>query len=216
MAKAVMAEVLNHISYISDTQTVVTAQGHTLRVLDTTSTGLARHQIPLNRLVTSRCETCGLEFDAQYHQQPSSYQLMRPYRWRPLKKGKKRYTTKQLNTPSLNPSSVQGYQDYADPQRGLPYDAYRPVKKRHHLTPYYQGYRFRPLSPNEQMRVKKRNREYEEQLSLEAYLYHSQQPVIYDRPQGDWPSQPYRFRPDKRLNQKVNPFPQTYAAEPQF
>ncbi|MEW8508652.1 MAG: hypothetical protein AB2598_18325 [Candidatus Thiodiazotropha sp.] len=127
------------------------------------------------------------------------------YRWRPLNEEQQGESSTNLvpnvidNGRSNRPPPII---DYAESPPGLPRGVYRPVEKRHNITPHMDGYRFRTLSPSEQQRIKRRNEEYSrawqpnrketsQQLSSEPYYGFKT-----DSQQG------YRFRPDKRLEKR--------------
>lgn len=85
--------------------------------------------------------------------------------------------------------------DYAQPPAGLPRGLYRPVEERHTITPHLEGYRFRPLRPDEQVRLKARSdktlRAPEDDRQSDAMGYAESMP-------GGREARPV-FRPDKRL-----------------
>ncbi|MES9826937.1 MAG: hypothetical protein ABW201_01565 [Candidatus Thiodiazotropha sp.] len=130
------------------------------------------------------------------------------YRWRPLNEEETLIessaepdSARRPNQSILYPSSII---DYAEAPPGLPRGVYRPVEERHTITPHMDGFRFRELNPDEQLRIKRRNEIYNqawqpdrsENRSIQSSGGYSHgQPEI--RRQGA-----YKFRPDKRLEKK--------------
>ncbi|MES9973028.1 MAG: hypothetical protein ABW094_02130 [Candidatus Thiodiazotropha sp.] len=131
------------------------------------------------------------------------------YRWRPLNEEEEKLiessaepdNARRPNQSTLYPSSVI---DYAEAPPGLPRGVYRPVEERHTITPHMDGFRFRELTPDEQLRIKRRNEIYnqawqpdrsENRSILSSGGYSQGQPEI--QRQGT-----YKFRPDKRLDKK--------------
>jgi hypothetical protein len=139
------------------------------------------------------------------------------YQWRPLNERRGSTTTPNSDWKGQDYQPTQHYSDYTDTPFGLPRGSYRPVKQRHEITPH-QGYRFRPLSPTEQQRLKQRN------LVKQDSQQSSGRPRF--RPQhfssevgrfGYSSGKQYRFRPDERLDSgfssETTPF---YTSEPHF
>jgi hypothetical protein len=157
-------------------------------------------------------------FSTQYSQPLQDDFERGEYRWRPLKKREEQVTT----SPGIDwgrsatPLAPQ-YRDYADTPSGLPRGVYRPVPKRHQITPHHQGYRFRPLSPAEQERIKKRNianRESNQpprELVFRPYRRTTGRRSYSLSAQGQ-----YRFRPDKRLEESPSRIVPLYSLEPGF
>ncbi|MEW8031452.1 MAG: hypothetical protein AB2540_01505 [Candidatus Thiodiazotropha endolucinida] len=131
------------------------------------------------------------------------------YRWRPLNEEEEKLiessadsaNVRRPNQSTLYPSSVI---DYAETPPGLPRGVYRPVEERHTITPHMDGFRFRELTPDEQLRIKRRNEIYNQSWQpdrsdnrsiLSSGGYSHGQPEI--QRQGA-----YKFRPDKRLDKK--------------
>lgn len=118
------------------------------------------------------------------------------YRWRPLE------SDRPIQPKPAPPRDVQSYpliNDYTDEPFGLPRGTYRRIEERHTITPHEEGYRFRPIDPGEQQRVKERNEEgrrnYTDTLPSRPDAGVGNSPFRIDRT----PSAP-RFRPDKRLD----------------
>ncbi|MES9968727.1 MAG: hypothetical protein ABW092_01755 [Candidatus Thiodiazotropha sp.] len=131
------------------------------------------------------------------------------YRWRPLtdeddqlRVDSPAESFKQQQYPqSVYPSSVI---DYAETPPGIPHGVYRPVEERHTITPHMDGYRFRTLTPKEQLRIKRRNEEYNQSkqpLASEKRIILSTDDYGLTETQHQ---KVYRFRPDKRLDKKQN------------
>lgn len=120
------------------------------------------------------------------------------YRWRPLNGDESPSGSSadsfqggyQTQQPSYRPPLVM---DYADTPPGLPRGVYRPVEKRHSITPHKDGFRFRTLTPREQQRTKRRNQEYNQADRFSSDGYGGL---------DSSPQQGYRFRPDKRLDKR--------------
>jgi hypothetical protein len=148
--------------------------------------------------------------DYQYHTQPEGglgFQQDQ-FRWRPLNEDEEKlrdesyngsFRGQRQNQSTLYPPSAI---DYADTPPGLPQGVYRPVEKRHTITPHMDGFRFRTLTPDEQQRIKRRNeyfnQSWQPKLS-EIRVFPSADGYSYSEPprQGA-----YMFRPDKRLDNK--------------
>ena len=140
------------------------------------------------------------------------------YQWRPL-------NDRQQTAPAANQEwrgsvdrSSQPYRDYTDSPFGLPEGTYRPVPQRHEITPYHQGYRFRPLSPSEQERIKQRSvTERDSHQPSGELRFRPQQSTSEAGRFGYSHGNEYRFRPDERLDRGfpagTTPF---YTSEPQF
>ncbi|MCG8050402.1 MAG: hypothetical protein JAZ15_04305 [Candidatus Thiodiazotropha endolucinida] len=113
--------------------------------------------------------------------------------------------------------STHSYRDYTDTPFGLPEGTYRPVPERHEITPYHQGFKFRPLNPAEQERVKQRNLTNREVRQPSGQLrFRPQQSGSESGRFGYSQGNQYRFRPDERLDRgfpsDTTPY---YTSEPQ-
>lgn len=130
------------------------------------------------------------------------------YRWRPLNEEERRgelsaesFQEELQNQQSIYaPSAV----DYAETPPGLPRGLYRPVEERHSITPHKDGFRFRTLTPNEQLRIKRRNKAYKQ---VWQPIQNRNNPRLFSSDgYGHFESntrQDYIFRPDKRLDKKL-------------
>ncbi|MET0028895.1 MAG: hypothetical protein ABW101_14805 [Candidatus Thiodiazotropha sp.] len=140
-----------------------------------------------------------------------------PDRWRPLEQdevAKQARDSAQSYQDRL--SSSPQYQDYTDIPYGLPRGVYRPVEERHNITPHHQGYRFRPLTPNEQVKVRKRNTDHQNELRRSTDLAHPSYGQIMPGGSALTGQQSLRFRPDKRLpSMSENPM-QNFRPDPEF
>jgi hypothetical protein len=155
---------------------------------------------------------------AEYHVYPIERQPAsdRHYQWRPLNQQQEAAATSNREFQSSEAGSNQPYRDYTDTPFGLTRGSYRPAPQRHQITPYHQGYRFRPLSPSEQERIKQRN--LVSQDSHQSFGELRFRPLNNPSETGRFgysSSKPYQFRPDPRLNPGFssdrNPF---YTSEP--
>jgi hypothetical protein len=123
-----------------------------------------------------------------------------PGRWRPLDQDEITHQTRDRaqSYPDV-PIRPPQYQDYTDTPYGLPRGVYRPVEERHNITPHLQGYRFRPLTPNEQVRVRKRNMDHQNEASRSAGVARPTYSPLLPSERGFTGQESLRFRPDKRL-----------------
>ncbi|MCU7827727.1 MAG: hypothetical protein KZQ85_01535 [Candidatus Thiodiazotropha sp. (ex Myrtea sp. 'scaly one' KF741663)] len=133
-----------------------------------------------------------------------SYGLMEDalqYRWRPL--GTEASVPTQppvLRDQRLDTPTYPSRSDYVDEPLGLPPGTYRRIEERHTITPHREGFRFRPIDPNEQQRVKDHNKgQYRKNTNTST-----RQPTISGWGNGGYqmenlPPKP-KFRPDKRLD----------------
>ncbi|MEW8289386.1 MAG: hypothetical protein AB2672_02575 [Candidatus Thiodiazotropha endolucinida] len=131
------------------------------------------------------------------------------YRWRPLNEEEEKLIESSAdsanirlpNQSTLNPSSVI---DYAETPPGLPRGVYRPVEERHTITPHMDGFRFRELTPDEQLRIKRRNELYNQSWQPDRSDNRSiHSSGGYSHGQSEIQRQgAYKFRPDKRLDKK--------------
>jgi hypothetical protein len=115
------------------------------------------------------------------------------YRWRPLKDEAdadvNRYREDRF-------TDKPGSYDYTDEPFALPRGTYRRIEQRHTITPYHEGYRFRPIDPLEQLRNRNRNKRQER----------SERDRSVTRQRPNW-----RFRPDPRLDKDGGGAPSRYA-----
>jgi hypothetical protein len=148
---------------------------------------------------------------------PSDHSMQRPYRWRPVESNETAHGTR--DNAAYPPDRAQGppqYRDYTDTPFGLPQGVYRPVKERHNIIPHHQGYRFRPLTPNEQVRVRTRNKD---QQNATRHMMDGVRPE-YRSQTTDGPVTPgqggVRFRPDVRFPSPGEDPLQNYSPNPGF
>ncbi len=138
-------------------------------------------------------------------------------RWRPLGSNETgRETHDNVSYPPDRALGPPPYRDYTDSPFGLPRGVYRPVEERHNITPHHQGYRFRPLTPNEQVRVRKRNADQQNAVRRRMDGFRPE----YASQTADAPVTPgqegFRFRPDARFpSQNEDPL-QHYNPNPEF
>ncbi|MET0066155.1 MAG: hypothetical protein ABW076_07400 [Candidatus Thiodiazotropha sp.] len=148
--------------------------------------------------------------------QTGGYHTGIPNRWRPLDSTETERQTPHDNSSQAYTSGIPQYQDYTDTPYGLPRGVYRPVEERHIITPHHKGYRFRPLTPNEQVRVHKRNTD---QLQEMSRARNDRRPVY--TPRGADASafsgqSGFRFRPDDRLPSMTDSPSRSYPPNPEF
>jgi hypothetical protein len=137
----------------------------------------------------------------------SDYAL--PLRWRPLESESESAGTDPSERQRNDASSVY---DYTDEPFGLPRGTYRRIEQRHTITPHLEGYRFRPIKPQEQQRNRQRN------LSSEQTRQDSSAAATFST-QGGYPSgyqpgqaQPtFKFRPDSRFEGQGHDVPSRYS-----
>jgi hypothetical protein len=146
--------------------------------------------------------------DYQFRSQPQDgvvYQQQDQFRWRPLSEEETRHNNssterfkgREQNRSVLYPPSML---DYADTPPGLPRGVYRPVEQRHTITPYQDGFRFRTLTPDEQLRTKRRNEYYNQSWQPRQSENRSVLPDSdFYRFSASQRQEAYKFRPDKRL-----------------
>lgn len=132
-------------------------------------------------------------------------------RWRPQEIEKEETGSSPGKPWSQKADSFAPNIDYADEPPGLPPGTYRRIEERYTITPYQDGFRFRPIDPSEQQGIKDRYREEGPQQNRSKRL----QPGI----QG-WDGSGYiienrspapRFRPDERLDKGAGKTPRRYS-----
>ncbi|MCU7845499.1 MAG: hypothetical protein KZQ93_16850 [Candidatus Thiodiazotropha sp. (ex Monitilora ramsayi)] len=101
--------------------------------------------------------------------------------------------------------------DYVDEPLGLPPGTYRRIDERHTITPHQDGFRFRPIEPSEQERVKDRNIEHRRK----QHVTETPPSQINGWGNGGYyiekqPPKP-RFRPDSRFDKKPGSAPSRYS-----
>jgi hypothetical protein len=140
---------------------------------------------------------------------PISPQSSTRYRWRPLDEENAGAQAERRGPPTNRMPAVE---DYTDEPFGLPPGTYRPIEQRHTITPHLEGYRFRPIVPEEQVRNRTQNERQEQSLSDRNYPQSAGQgePAYEGYPMGGQvPS--YNFRPDPRLDKPTRGAPSRYA-----
>jgi hypothetical protein len=172
-------------------------------------------------LLCSVCLLAPMCLSAEYHvyplgRQPASIKSDGQYQWRPLSQQQEGAATSNREQQASDVRSSQLYRDSTDTPFGLPRGSYRPVPQRLEITPYHQSYRFRPLSPSEQERIKQRKPASQDSHPTSGELrFRPQNSPSETGRFGYSSSKPYRFRPDPRLNpgfsSDTNPF---YTSEP--
>jgi hypothetical protein len=136
---------------------------------------------------------------------PMAQQQTQFLRWRPLDEASSETPDGMLD------SRIGGSHDYADQPNGVPPGTYRRIEQRHTITPQLEGYRFRPIKPEEQLRNRSRN---ETQYRANRDRRYSQRVV----PRGahenyrrrEQPSS-LNFRPDPRLDNGSSKAPPRYT-----
>lgn len=142
---------------------------------------------------------------ASYSERPEQAGFDRlQYRWRPLDGEEPPPVLQWPEYATVNERNLPAYHDYADTPPGLPRGVYRPVRERHKITPHHQGYRFRPLSPAEQVRIKERNSAARDGDKQPGLVFRSQRQAVHGRDSTVSRQSRYRFRPDKRLDAVEN------------
>lgn len=119
------------------------------------------------------------------------------YRWRPLDAAGD--SGEQAQAPPAHGPRREAYgtpgSDYTDEPFGLPRGTYRRIEERHTIVPHDEGFRFRPLKPEEQERVKERN-----QRDRRSYPETPDMNGRWGDPRGNSMQTPPKFRPDKRFD----------------
>ncbi len=140
-----------------------------------------------------------------------------PVRWRPLDEDEITQQARDRATSYRGlPTRPPPYQDYTDTPYGLPRGVYRPVEERHNITPHHQGYRFRPLTPNEQVRVRKRNIDHQNEMSRSTGEARPTYSPRVSSGSGFTGQENLRFRPDKRLPSISNNPLRNDTSDPEF
>ncbi len=131
-------------------------------------------------------------------------------RWRPQENEAEEKARSSGNNWSQRSDSHAPSIDYTDQPPGLPPGTYRQIGERFTITPYQDGFRFRPIDPNEQQGIKDRYREQVPQNRGKR---------LEPRVQG-WDGSGYsverrspapRFRPDARLDNGAGKAPRRYS-----
>jgi hypothetical protein len=128
-------------------------------------------------------------------------------RWRPLDEQAGEMPN-SLRGGRAGPYS--GAADYTDQPPGVPAGTYREIEERHTITPQLEGYRFRPIVPDEQLRNRSRN---------ETQVRNNRQ-RSFSRAWGDRAEEAYRtdgrsssylFRPDPQFDKDASGQPPRYV-----
>jgi hypothetical protein len=126
----------------------------------------------------------------------------RSLRWRPLDEDP---AGDSYRRPDTHAGPYPGASDYTDEPLGLPRGTYRAIEKRHTITPHLEGYRFRPIDPNEQLRNRSRNDSQEQ--SMRGHAASQWDRTTNAPPYGYGPSAQapvLNYRPDPRLDRNGN------------
>ena len=134
-------------------------------------------------------------------------QQSRYLRWRPLEQDTGEASA---NTHGGESSPYPGAGDYTDQPPGVPAGTYRRIEERHTITPQLEGYRFRPIDPEEQVRNRSRN-ETQERENRERSFSRTWGSRIDEVYRGGEPSSDYIFRPDPRLDSSSQERPPRYS-----
>lgn len=140
---------------------------------------------------------------------PAPPQESRQLRWRPLEEASGEGSGKR--PARQTGEGYPGVSDYTDEPFGLPRGTYRRIEERHTITPHLEGYRFRAIDPDEQLRNRSRNQT-QEQYSRGQPFYRSARQngdIEADRLRGQPPA--LNFRPDPRLDKDLRGAPPRYA-----
>jgi hypothetical protein len=144
----------------------------------------------------------------EQHVAPTAAKSGGRYRWRPLEEQAVGESARQ---GQARPSWRSGVMDYTDEPFGLPPGTYRPIEERHTITPHREGYRFRPINPQEQRRNRARN------ITQERNQGERGSPQSTERTGGAGVSYTgeqmpaFKFRPDPRLDAPTRGAPSRYA-----
>jgi hypothetical protein len=138
----------------------------------------------------------------------SAAEVRPPLRWRPLESASQSAESAAAGQVSKGASSAF---DYTDEPFGLPRGTYRRIEQRHTITPHLEGYRFRPISPEEQLRNRQRNtssvQTREADSSAQFFSHRNDQGGFRQGPQAP----DFKFRPDPRLEHKGRDAPPRYT-----
>lgn len=140
-------------------------------------------------------------------QRPAAGGYASPLRWRPLESESTQEDSGNRGwTQNEGPSTY----DYTDEPLGLPRGTYRRIEQRHTITPHSEGYRFRPIKPDEQQRNRARN-ENADQIHQGAMTVpqSAYQNGVQNHTQ-DRRGPEVLFRPDARLDSRSRGGPSRY------
>ncbi len=139
---------------------------------------------------------------------PAPSQNSRQPRWRPLEEES---GNDSGSTPNRQMGSYPGVSDYTDEPFGLPPGTYRRIEERHIITPHFEGYRFRPIDPDEQLRNQTRNQA-QDQIKRKQRFPQPARQDGWGEVDRLWEQSPaMNFRPDPRLDKQRRETPQRYA-----
>lgn len=127
-----------------------------------------------------------------------------PLRWRPLETETEQTESSPINWTPREGSTVF---DYTDEPLGLPRGTYRRIEQRHTITPHSEGYRFRPIKPEEQQRNRQRNQS-SDRVRQDVM---STPPAAYDTHGQGRQAPAFQFRPDARLDSQPRGAPSRYS-----
>ena len=138
---------------------------------------------------------------------PGSSQSEGFYRWRPREEGDDDAVTYRDQRQPRQGTSVG---DYTDEPFGLPRGTYRPIEDRHTITPQLEGFRFRPIVPEEQLRNRSRNEQHDQVLSDQGYRQPAGRADLEEVYPMNGQAPAFDFRPDPRLDQPARRAPSRY------
>lgn len=128
-------------------------------------------------------------------------------RWRPLD-GESEGAADSLS--GRHGGSYPGFGDYTDEPPGVPAGTYRQIEERHTITPNLEGYRFRPIEPEEQVRNRSRN-ETQARSNRRQIYSRSVGSATGNEAYGGGLPPGVIFRPDPRLDNGARRAPPRYA-----
>ena len=141
--------------------------------------------------------------DELFHGYPMSGSIADPvaaYRWRPPETTSPSITAKPAGMPTLSGEN-ESLPSYLQAPLGLPRGTYRPLETLPTLSPSVGVYRFRSISPEEQLRLMKpneyTNREKAANSLGEIRFREAESETTFWSPDARFQ---HRFRPDERLS----------------
>jgi hypothetical protein len=144
----------------------------------------------------------------EQHSAPAAAKNRGYYRWRPLEEEDSKAST-ELRQP--RPAWGRGGTDYTDEPFGLPPGTYRPIEERHTITPHLEGYRFRPIDPDEQRRNRMRNKSQERIQAEGGGPQSNGREGVPGASYTGEQTPAFMFRPDPRLDTPTRGAPSRYA-----
>lgn len=136
---------------------------------------------------------------------PMPQQQTRFLRWRPLDEASSEAPDGTLD------NRTGGAHDYADQPNGTPPGIYRRIEERHTITPQLEGYRFRPIVPEEQLRNRSRNETQHRANRDRSYSRRVFPRGAYENYQRREQPPSLNFRPDPRLDDGSSKAPPRYT-----